>query len=64
MIVGFMIAGIVAGIMAAVVSLFAGFGFLGAVGIYALTGFVVMVGGAAFTLALHQIRHGPLALSA
>ncbi len=64
MIVGYVFAGILAGLIAATVSLFAGFGFLPALGIYAATGFVVTLGGAAFTLASYQTRQGPLALEA
>ncbi len=64
MIVGYVFAGILAGLIAAIVSLFAGFGFLAAFGIYAATGFVVTLGVAAFTLVSHQIRQGPLPLEA
>lgn len=60
MIVGFMLAGIIAGFFAGIFSLFAGVGFLGALGVYALTGFVVMTGGVVFTYAWPQTLQGPL----
>ena len=56
MIVGFILAGIFSGFIAATVSLVAGFGFLGALGVYAATGFAVTAGGAAFLLGAARTR--------